>query len=594
MKNNIKGLKDYLKKDNYFISYLLTLLLITVIITYYKIQVQMTMGPMWDAFDFLANAKYFAGQGFGYIDPARPPFLSFLTSLLFRAGFESEIAIFIVDGILFILGVIGLYLFFNLRFKPLLSFIGSLFYVSFPVVLLWVGAGYTDVASASLSIWALYFTVLAVKRNSKFFYISFPVFTLAFLTRYPSAILIFPIAFYVLINDSLKNNLKDIIMGIIASIPLLIPALIFYYNNFGNPITPLLGFYSATTAQTAGPRFAYNPEIWYYFKNSLYSLINLDFLNSPYWIVMIIFAVIAVLMGYMIILGTYINIRQFLISRKERLNLKNIKNRKILFLACFLVLFLISFNKVNYLVSISIFSISSYILYLILRSDDLENLDLDMLFLLWLASYLIFHSVYSVKVIRYFIPMAPAISYFILMGLSGFTENTKIKIRNISIKNGIYILLVFALLISSIQFVYQLEHDPIANGQNFSLNISDNGQREFIILNNDYSGELYHEIYNTHNELKMISSWLENHDPDYKNKIICTDYFWPHLRWYFKKNIYAINVFDKERDGEINDILIDNEVDYFISLASNQKLNDYEIIASFKTRWSNIIIFKKK
>lgn len=591
MKNNIKGLKDYLKKDNYFISYLLTLLLITVIITYYKIQVQMTMGPMWDAFDFLANAKYFAGQGFGYIDPARPPFLSFLTSLLFRAGFESEIAIFIVDGILFILGVIGLYLFFNLRFKPLLSFIGSLFYVSFPVVLLWVGAGYTDVASASLSIWALYFTVLAVKRNSKFFYLSFPVFTLAFLSRFPSAVIIFPLIFYLLINDSIKRYIKDIGIGILLSLILMIPEFIFLYNNFGNPILPILGVYSATTVQVEGPRFAHNPEILYYIKNSIYSLINLDFLNSPYWIVRIIFAGIAVLIGYMIILGTYINIRQFLISRKERLNLKNLKNRKILFLACFLVLFLITFNKVNYLISISIFSIISYILYLLLRSDDLENLDLDMLFLLWLASYMIFHSVFSVKVIRYFIPMAPAISYFVLMGLSGFTEKTKIKIRNSSIKNGIYIMVIFALLISSIQFVYQLEHDPIANGHNFNLKISDNGQREFITQNKNYSGELYNEIYNTHNELRMINSWMENYDPDYRNKVICADYFWPNLSWYFKTNIYAINI-DKRINPEINDILSDSGVEYYIGLSSNLKLDNFETIATFKTRWSNIVIYK--
>ena len=139
-------------------------------------------------------------------------------------------------------------------------------------------------------------------------------------------------------------------------------------------------------------------------------------------------------------------------------------------------------------------------------------------------------------------------------------------------------MVIFALLISSIQFVYQLEHDPIANGHNFNLKISDNGQREFITQNKNYSGELYNEIYNTHNELRMINSWMENYDPDYRNKVICADYFWPNI--------------DKRINPEINDILSDSGVEYYIGLSSNLKLDNFETIATFKTRWSNIVIYK--
>ena len=56
----------------------------------------------------------------------------------------------------------------------------------FPLLLLNIGFGFSDLASVSFSIWAFYFMVLAVKKDSRFFYLSFPFLMLAFLTRYNS------------------------------------------------------------------------------------------------------------------------------------------------------------------------------------------------------------------------------------------------------------------------------------------------------------------------------------------------------------------------------------------------------------------------
>ena len=144
-------------------------------------------------------------------------------------------------------GVIGFYLLLNLRFNEIESFLGCLFYATFPIVLAVLGVGFSDLASISLTIWAFYFTILAITRNSRFFYLSFPFFMLAFLTRYNSALLIFPILLYLLIErkrifEINTHNLQNMFIGILISFLLLIPVFLFFYHTFGNVIYPFLNF----------------------------------------------------------------------------------------------------------------------------------------------------------------------------------------------------------------------------------------------------------------------------------------------------------------------------------------------------------------
>ena len=134
------------------------------------------MGPVSDSVVFLSNALVFAGQGIGYSDLLRPPFFSFLISLIFRLGIVYTSTIFVVDGVLFIFGVIGLFLLLKMKFNDLESFLGGLIYATFPIVLTVLGVGLSDLPSLSFSIWAIYFTVLAVKKDSKFFIFSISIF----------------------------------------------------------------------------------------------------------------------------------------------------------------------------------------------------------------------------------------------------------------------------------------------------------------------------------------------------------------------------------------------------------------------------------
>ena len=59
-----------------------------------------------------------------------------------------------------------------------------------------MGLGLSDLSSVSFSIWAVYFTVLSVKNDSRFFFLLFPFAMFAFLTRYNLGLLIFPILLY--------------------------------------------------------------------------------------------------------------------------------------------------------------------------------------------------------------------------------------------------------------------------------------------------------------------------------------------------------------------------------------------------------------
>jgi len=312
-------LSKLLKRNSSFLS-LVLLIAITTIVTVYKLKIQLEIGPMWDSFSFLINAQFFAGQGVN-IDVIRPVFLSFLTSLLFRMGYISTVTISIVDSAFFVSGVIGLYLFLKLRFNDIQSLLGSLIFISFPVILLWVGVGYTDIASTSFSIWALYLTVLAVKKNPKFFYLTFPLLILAFLTRFSAAITIFPILFYILINRSYVKNLKEISVGIGLSLLILAPTLIFWYYMLGNPFLPFLGTYCSSSGPSSADRFSYNPDHFFYVKNALYCFFNLNFLNTSSLTVLAAFLICEITIIYSIMMGLVIYLHKILRTKKMNLNL---------------------------------------------------------------------------------------------------------------------------------------------------------------------------------------------------------------------------------------------------------------------------------
>ena len=555
--------KNFLKNHVNSIIFLLLLTVIVSIITYYRILVQIELGPVYDSFVFLANALVFSGHSIGYSDLLRPPFFSFIISLLFRLGYTSANTIFVVDGILFVFGVIGMFMLLKIRFNDLESFLGGLIYATFPIVLIYLGFGFSDLASVSFSIWAIYFMILAFKKDSRFFYLAFPFFMFAFLTRYNNGLLIFPVFLYILINSD-KINFKNLIIGIIASFLVLLPVLIFFYEKFGNIIYPLMSFGSTSTAVSISTETAsYNPNIFYFLQ---------------------MFPVYIGLQGKLSVLIVALGIVLCLILRIlrikdnkysfEGLNLKsrNSKIKLVLFIIL-IIAFLVSFGKTVYMVSEVLFFALAYLFYEITRSMKIKKMDLHVLFFSWFMVFFIFSSIFVIKDDRYFLLMAPPVVYFMILGLSEISNIHKFKIKNNNVIFPVLtIILTLIILFSNATLIPTIRQ-------------ANNGD---LIANQ---------------QIEMASQWFVNYDPNYKNQNIYSDLS-PNFSWYLNTNVKQIPVFKnnqtfigvnndsftQEDSNEFNNYLVTNNADYYFCIRNGLNLTSYKPIKQF----GNVIIYKRE
>jgi len=555
---------DIIKK--YIVPCVLLVILAVVVswIAYYRIKIQMDVGPFWDTYAYLANALEFAGKGTGYYELDRPPLIPFLTSIAFRLGFMSETAIYVLDALLFSFGVIGLYLFFNMRFNSILSFSGALIYVSFPLVLAWMGVGYVDVAAVSLSIWALYLTVLAVQKDSKIFYLAFPIATMAMLSRYTAAFIIFPMALYILISGKYLKSFKNMLIGILISFLILVPFAIFSYIKMGDPF---YSFYWSFQFNIIAPteHFGYLPDPFFYLRNIGSYISAKGFFH--YWIPYIFISII--LIGVILyIYGVITAIRNKSKFRKRIYGtLKSkweYKNIKLIIAVLLIVIFIATFNRVSYMISVFLFFVFCFSAYHGLKGILLEKFDLDLLFLSWFMTQFTVQSVFALKVDRYFITMTPALAYFVALGLNQISEKLKVEFKYINI-TAIFLSCIFIILAFSSTIVY--------------LNDISHGKDDY--LSNDFQKNkvLTEDIISTAN-------WLKKYDPEYKNKEIRSD-FWPAFVWYLKMNLEEMPSYNNSK--EINHELEKNNIDYFLSLHQNLNLTSYTEI----NKIGNITIYKK-
>lgn len=552
--NNL--LKGYYPQISFIV-----LLIIVSLIAFCRVKLQINLGPGWDSYDFLADALYLSGHGIGYMDLTRPPLLPFLVSLVFRMGYVSETVILILDGLFYILAVIGLYLFFRLNFNPIKGFLGAVLFATFPIVIVWLGVGYTDIMSVSLSIWALYFTVLAVKKNSKFFYLSFPLLMLAFLARYPAAFIVFPMILYILMDDGWTQKLKDIFVGILLSLLIMIPVIGFFYMEFGNPIYPFIGFFgsSSNSAGSVTNHFAYNTNPLYYINNL-----------SDYVGVGGIATIMFILLGAVFLLNALLKSKNYEI----KLYMRNFQSRatkiKSMLVMILILIFLATFGKVHYMMSEVLFLAGLYLVYSTLKNFEIRNLNIKLLFLSWFMAFFIFHSVYDIKVGRYFITMAPAFAYFLLLVLSEITNRIDFKIRNKDVMFPIFaIFLIILMFFSTTSFLLSIPHE-------------DPGTESVI----------------------SASDWLMSYDASYKTKTVYADFYWPYFSWYLGMNITPMPIF---KDGEeyyyeiggytvtpqdnieFNRELNVSNADYYFSIRKGLNLTGYTSIKQF----NNITLYKR-
>ena len=544
-------------KENLLKFLLFPLLIISVsFITYYRFKVQLEIGPMWDTYDFLSNALFFTGKSSGYMDLNRPPLLPFLTSIFFRLGAVSEATIFILDGLFLVFGVIGVYLFLKLRFNELTSFLGGLLFATFPIVTLFSGAGLSDIPSVSISIWAIYFTVLAVKKNSKYFYISFLFAMLAFLTRYTAGLIIIPILFYLLINKNWFKNIKDICIGVLISVLPLIPVLLFFNQVFGNAFYSFQSFFSSSgrSGITNGitNNFFYQPDLFFYLKKLFIYL-------GPGGL-----AIILIILSGIII---HIAMRNHEIKKGfkrtlSKLTVDNDKNEVLIILILGLI-FVVSFSYVHFIISEIIFFLLSLTGYNMLKKLEIPFMDLNVLFLLWFMTFLIFHSIYTIKDDRYFVTMVMPITYFLVLGLNEISSRLNYKIRNINISTILSAILIIFLLVSTVNYVSNIPNENVLTKEKVDCTV-------------------------------LASNWLKNYDPEYENKIIYADYS-SYFSWYLMMNVITMPYFEdgkpyyyQPKDYNADELAIDynnelkkNNADYYFSNKQGLNLTNYKIIKQF-------------
>lgn len=521
------------------------------------------MGPISDSFDFLSNALIYAGHGTGYGDLLRPPAFGFLISLVFRLGYISTNVVFYMDGLLFIFGVIGMYLLLKTRFNNLESFFGALLYSTFPIVITILGVGFSDLASVSFTIWTFYFLILAVKNNSKYFYLVFPFAMLSFLTRYNNALLVFPIFLFLLIHkDDLK--IKDIFGGIAVSIGLISPVLLFFYQKFGSIIYPFLNFSATSSAVVSSESAAYYPS-------PLFFLEKLPDFTGPQGSV--ILAII--ILGVIGIVLTKILAKLRKNSIKDYLKgLTSMFKVKILIWILLALLFIVSFGKTTYFLNEFIFFILAYLSYDLVKKYNLKSVDIDILIFAWFMAFFIFHSIFVIKDNRYFILMAPPVAYLMLLGLKEVVGRIKIANdgRNIVFPFFSAVLILLMLFSATTQVTAVLESN-----------------NDKLIANQD---------------MIKASDWLINHDPSYKEKNIYSD-LWPNFSWYLKMNVKQVPVFkdnqtfpngikdynfNQQDSNTYNQYLTSNNAYYYISVRSGLNLTSYTPIQVF----DNVTIYQRR
>lgn len=164
---------------------------------------------------YLITGLKYAGMDFyNILNPEHiyyTPIISFLSSLLFRLGLVDKAAIIIVTSILCFLSYIGLYMLLKLRFNSLLSLAGVILYGSTSIIIFNLSKGLIDIPSISISIWALYFGIIAIDKDPKYFLIAFPLLVIGFFTKYIAGFILPLIFLYYFMNKNIVNCLDDLI-----------------------------------------------------------------------------------------------------------------------------------------------------------------------------------------------------------------------------------------------------------------------------------------------------------------------------------------------------------------------------------------------
>ncbi|MGA2677331.1 MAG: glycosyltransferase family 39 protein [Methanobacterium sp.] len=545
---------------------LFKLTVVTIIITLYLLIDQVYVGvPYYDVFVYLNNALIYAGIPVGNLSVIYlPPLMPFLTSLFFRLGLISSNIIFIIDGVIFVFGVIGLYLLLRERFNEIQSSIGCLIFISSPLIYSWAVSGGIDVPGVCFSIWAVYFLVNGIRNNNNYLYLVLPMLSLAFLTRYTAVMLVFPILLYLLINNTnLISNIKKLVISLLPSAMIVTPFLTYFYLNLGN-LNALINLFISTSSNSSAPvqDVGYNPDRLYYLTHilnyisvgpftGLYNQLLTPSIGFPTILSYITIAILVVGLG--------IYLYRILLKGKIQ---GTFSSNKVKTYNCLIILIILSvvgvfsFFLESYIVTEFVILLALFTGYILLKDINVKNLEIDFLFLSWFVAFFIFHSVIILKVDRYFITMIPALTYFTLLAFSVIIEKYKVKFKQESLRTwGLYVIVGLIFITSA---------TAVHTGHSF--------------------------IHGYGYSVQSASDWLEEYDPNYENERIYSNYD-PAFTWALKKEVIFGVPSEYNNSTTFSQYLTNNSADYYLDVYTEPKIDipGYHIIKNVST----IAIYQK-
>jgi len=504
-----------------------------------------------DAYLYLIQSYKFSGHpisGYDYTEYLSP-LIPFLTSILFRLGFISETSLFITTGIFYAIGIIGVYYLLKLRFNEIYSSFGAILYGSLSINLMWAGNGTLDIPSIALSIWGLYFLILAIEKNQRYFYLALPLGILSFFAKYTGA-LIFAIMLVYFISkhdiiENIRKYIKHAVGGVISSLILIIPFLVYYYIEkipFGF-ITQAGEISSTTTTSAEAIAKHTGNQLFYYFLHIP------EFVYSP----QIIFGLIISIIG---LIGIFYGLKNLITDTKEYYKrtdallslsfIPKIKlNKKyyficligsiILIILSFLTAGMISFilSEAIFFISITLFSISFNSIF---KDLNYRTFSYDITMISWFLGYMIFFSAHLTKVNRYFTAFAPGFVFLIIIGLIKLIDLIKTKTEKPKLYKIIPALFIIILLITTTSYLTIDKHDPLVDNE------------------------------------KEASLWIKENVPQH-SQINIWAMRGPIYTWYLGEEVTYLTSFPQNQN--LGDYLKSQNVSYYISTPYNNTINHF-------------------
>jgi len=278
-RNKLKNFFFGWVEDNYDKAFI-AVLIVAFAIRFIVFLKTMDQAIWWDAGDYLATAKRWAGINPYFIDlwySRRGLFWPFFSSLFFRFGL-GEIGLRLAV-VLFSTGIIFVsYHLIKKMFNKKLALLVSIGLTFSWIFLFFSGRPLTNLPATFFLLTALlcFWKGYVLKEGNKFIYIFGAFFALACLTRMQYVTFTLPLLVLVFTKEKFKfltNKHLWIAIGIFLLI--FTPQFVMHYQHFGNPIADLATYYlgvGGSETGEVGVQLAKTSDLFVYFTNLPYIL----------------------------------------------------------------------------------------------------------------------------------------------------------------------------------------------------------------------------------------------------------------------------------------------------------------------------------